>query len=259
MRISIITVSKNNSSGLEKTIASVISQRYQPYEHIVIDGGDDVKSKEVLEKYDNKILYLSEPDLGIYNAMNKGIDMCSGDYILFLNSGDHFTCENSLEFWVKKISNKNASIYFARILWHSFANHDLSVSDHNYLDKSWHLIYDNFPHSASMYQRKLFNDFGKYDESYIIMSDYEFNLRVLLNKGVTFHYSSLIVSTFYANGVSVDSLNKSIRDKENKLIREKYFNAALLRITKKNAFVSNSKYLRRILLSIFKSNLNRVY
>ena len=89
MKLSIITINLNNCKGLEKTIKSVISQRFTDYEFIVIDGGSDDESLECIKAHRNYIHYwVSEPDKGIYNAMNKGIAQAEGDYCLFLNSGD---------------------------------------------------------------------------------------------------------------------------------------------------------------------------
>jgi len=89
MRISIITINRNNCNGLRKTIESVISQSTSPFEFIVIDGASSDGSTNLLKEYSNAISYsVSEPDKGIYNAMNKGVVAAHGEYCLFLNSGD---------------------------------------------------------------------------------------------------------------------------------------------------------------------------
>ena len=91
MKYSIITINYNNCDGLEKTIQSVINQSYQNFEFIIIDGGSTDSSVEVIKKYSNKIDYwISEPDKGIYHAMNKGIIQAHGEYLNFMNSGDLF-------------------------------------------------------------------------------------------------------------------------------------------------------------------------
>ena len=98
MILSIITINYNNALGLKNTIESVISQSYQSFEYIVIDGDSSDGSKEVLSRFKDKITcVISEPDSGIYNAMNKGVKNASGDYCLFLNSGDTLADENVLE------------------------------------------------------------------------------------------------------------------------------------------------------------------
>lgn len=98
MLFSIITVNLNNYCGLLKTIKSVVEQTFRDYEWIIIDGGSTDGSKQLIEQYSQFISYwVSEPDTGIYNAMNKGIRVSSGDYLLFLNSGDWLASPTVLE------------------------------------------------------------------------------------------------------------------------------------------------------------------
>ena len=91
MKLSIITVNFNNVEGLRKTAESIVSQTFQDFEWIVIDGGSTDGSKELIEQYSDRIAYwCSEKDSGIYNAMNKGVRYAKGEYINFMNSGDCF-------------------------------------------------------------------------------------------------------------------------------------------------------------------------
>ena len=86
MKLSVITINFNNRDGLRKTIESVVNQTYKDFEYIVIDGGSTDGSVDVIKEYTDRIDYwVSEPDKGIYNAMNKGIDVAQGEYCLFLN------------------------------------------------------------------------------------------------------------------------------------------------------------------------------
>ena len=96
--VSIITINRNNLVGLRRTIASVLSQTWKEFEYIVIDGDSSDGSDEFIRTKDSLIdKWISEPDTGIYNAMNKGIKMASGEYLLFLNSGDELYSSNILE------------------------------------------------------------------------------------------------------------------------------------------------------------------
>src|SRR5690554_603900 len=102
--LSIITVNLNNQKGLQSTIESVISQTYQNFEHIIIDGGSVDNSIEVIKEFESifklkrkQLKWVSERDKGIYNAMNKGIKIANGDYLIFMNSGDTFFSNNTLE------------------------------------------------------------------------------------------------------------------------------------------------------------------
>src|SRR6478735_1115877 len=91
IQLSIITINYNNLQGLQKTIESVVSQSFKDFEYIIIDGGSTDGSKVLIEKYSESITYwVSEKDNGIYPAMNKGIQVANGEYLLFLNSGDWF-------------------------------------------------------------------------------------------------------------------------------------------------------------------------
>jgi glycosyltransferase involved in cell wall biosynthesis len=91
-RLSIITINLNNASGLQKTFDSIFSQDFTAIEYIVIDGQSEDGSQELIKQYAGKINYcISEKDTGIYNAMNKGISKATGDYLLFLNSGDYLS------------------------------------------------------------------------------------------------------------------------------------------------------------------------
>ena len=98
MKFSIITINYNNKDGLEMTINSVLGQSFQDFEYIIIDGGSTDGSIDVIKKYKSRIDYwVSEPDKGVYNAMNKGIGKATGEYINFMNSGDAYHLPSALE------------------------------------------------------------------------------------------------------------------------------------------------------------------
>ena len=117
MKYSIITVNLNNACGLEDTIISVFNQTCHDYEFLIIDGGSTDNSRTIIEQYQNQINYwVSEPDNGIFNAMNKGIKASRGEYLIFMNSGDCFyngkVLEDSLpylgtDFTIGKIKRKD--------------------------------------------------------------------------------------------------------------------------------------------------------
>ena len=111
MFISIVTINKNNLHGLKNTMESILAQTCDQYEWIIIDGGSSDGSVELIKDNASKIHYwVTEPDNGIYNAMNKGIDESSGDYILFLNSGDRFASPTIL-------SSYREAFLFRRCIW----------------------------------------------------------------------------------------------------------------------------------------------
>lgn len=112
MKISVITVCYNAGKDLEKTIKSVISQSYKDIEYIIIDGGSTDETKDILKKYSDKISkIISEPDKGLYDAMNKGINLASGDYINFMNAGDIFSDDEVVEKIVNALEADTDVIY----------------------------------------------------------------------------------------------------------------------------------------------------
>lgn len=101
-KLSIVTINRNNASGLENTIKSVIQLNFKDFEFIIVDGESNDNSVEIIKKYEEKIdLWISESDNGIYDAMNKGIRHSSGDYIHLLNSGDFYTNPYTLDFFTE--------------------------------------------------------------------------------------------------------------------------------------------------------------
>ena len=98
MKISIITVSYNAAKTIEQTISSVVNQTYQDIEYIIIDGGSTDGTMDIIRKYEDRIAYwISEPDKGIYDAMNKGIDVATGDYVYFLGADDRLVDANIID------------------------------------------------------------------------------------------------------------------------------------------------------------------
>ncbi|MBT8324244.1 MAG: glycosyltransferase, partial [Winogradskyella sp.] len=112
LKLSIITVNFNNAEGLKKTVDSVTAQTWKDFEYIIIDGSSTDGSTEVIKANKNIIdRWVSEPDEGVYQAMNKGISMANGEYLLFLNSGDHFYKDDVLEKFHKELKEQDL-IYF---------------------------------------------------------------------------------------------------------------------------------------------------
>jgi len=111
-KISIVTVTLNADKALEETARSVVCQTYKNIEFIIIDGGSSDNTLDVIKKYDNSIQHwVSEPDQGIYDAMNKGLDAATGDYVQFLNAGDYFVSSHSLESIIRAAQKHHDVIY----------------------------------------------------------------------------------------------------------------------------------------------------
>lgn len=215
-KLSIITININNAEGLRKTIESVVSQTYTDFEYIVIDGASTDNSAEVITEYADKFTYwVSESDKGIYNAMNKGILKASGDYCLFLNSGDWFVDENVLLNFYQ--SNFVEDIVSGNMLTYKDGNKRLRESVK--AEKlSFDLFYmDSLPHPATFIKRKLFFDYGLYNENNRIVSDWEFFLKTLVINNCSYNHFDRIISVFDLTGLSsqtaMGELTKNERQK----------------------------------------------
>ena len=162
MKLSIITINLNNDTGLKKTIESVINQTLKNFEFIIIDGGSTDRSVELIKEYAGQInYYVSEPDKGIYNAMNKGIRQTHGEYCFFLNSGDYFVKENVLEKVFNNIFDED--VVFGNLLVclnGKLVGKRRSKERLTFLDVYSGLI----KHQASFIKRQLFDKFGLYNE-----------------------------------------------------------------------------------------------
>lgn len=195
MLLSIITINFNNLDGLRKTVDSVLHQSFIDYEWIVIDGGSTDGSKELLEQNQEHFAYwCSEPDKGIYNAINKGIAHAKGDYIQFLNSGDWLYGSNTLEKAFTQIDGQ-FDIYYGDMIQ---VNDGGRLNPISYPDELGFLFfpYNNICHQATFYRRTLFDN-NPYDESFSIVSDWAMNLKLLF-EGRTFkHLDQIIV--YYDN------------------------------------------------------------
>lgn len=199
MKLSIITVNLNNCDGLQKTIDSVICQTFRDFEWIVIDGGSTDGSRELIEQYSERFAYwVSEPDKGIYYAMNKGIRVAKGEYLQFLNSGDWLHDNNVLKdvFSTKHFAGIVYCDYEFYVKDELFSTETLpSNLQFSYLVNHW------LGHSASFIKRELLAK-TPYDENYHIASDWKFFIQQALS-GQTFQHLARIVSCQDDTGISV--------------------------------------------------------
>ena len=199
-KISIITINFNNSKGLKKTFESVFAQSYKDFEYIVIDGGSNDGSKEVIEFHQNNIDYwVSEKDNGIYHAMNKGIQAAKGDYLLFMNSGDVLLSDiNILEICHSKL-NENIVAFdcFLRK-----ENQIIGKRTHVEKPTLFYVFKNGFKHQSTFIKRSLFKNLGFYNEKFRIAGDYEFWIRCFLEKNTTAKGYNIPIAIFQLDGIS---------------------------------------------------------
>ena len=226
-RLTIITINYNNASGLKKTMESVSNQTSKSFEYIVVDGNSIDGSVELIKKFDNNstvdsFLWISKPDSGIYNAMNKGIRMAKGEYIQFLNSGDTLAANDVTEKMLAYLFPSpqgervgvRSSILYGNMLKplpkrihrdRGFAGRQPSMLD---------FYTGTLNHSSAYIKRSLFDTYGLYDESLKIVSDWKWYLQVIALNGVIPIYKDIDVTIFDMNGISTVN---SCLDKEERL------------------------------------------
>jgi glycosyltransferase involved in cell wall biosynthesis len=221
--ISIITVNLNNFTGLKKTIKGVFEQTWKDFEFIVIDGGSNDGSKEFIESQNDKITYwVSEPDTGVYNGMNKGIVASRGEYLLFLNSGDYFYDEFVLEKINPTVKEEDLIYFNVKIR----GNSNNTVSYPPQLRFS-DLRYGTICHQAVFIKRKLFEKVGPYDESLKIVSDWKFFILALFKYNCSYRGVNKILTIYDTEGISAAESSKAVIAAERNEVLNKHFRALL--------------------------------
>lgn len=214
MRYSIITINYNNKDGLGKTIESVFRLSTSDFEYIIIDGGSEDGSVEIINQYADKITYwVSEKDNGIYHAMNKGVAQAHGDYCIFMNSGDCFHSSNVLE----SVSSYQEDIICGKV----HKGNSIIPSGH---DKPIITLIDlmrgSLPHQGMFIKRGLLVK-HQYDENYKIMSDWKFCVETLIFDNCSFRNIDVVVADYDTSGISTNS--NGLLPKEKGLIIKELF------------------------------------
>ena len=207
--LSIITVIYNRVNDIEKTINSVISQSFKDIEYIIIDGNSNDGTADIIRKYDEKIsFWISEPDTGIYNAMNKGIDKATGKYIQFMNAGDYFLDNDILE----KIFSKGQ---ISDIIYGDYYLSKDKKQMRNYPEQltMFYFYISSLGHQASFIKKKLFENY-KYNEKYKIVSDWEFFFKKIIFENCTTKHLGFPVCYFDLTGISESQSTKDLEKKE---------------------------------------------
>lgn len=220
MKLSIITINYNNFEGLQKTMQSVFEQTWKDFEYIIIDGGSNDGSKEALKSVSNKLDYwVSEPDKGVYNAMNKGILAAKGDYLLFLNSGDWLCDENSLGLLANNTEDKDI-VFGDNYYYHSEVKIDENklpdLISFNYL-----AFVNSIPHQASLIKRIFILKNGLYDENLKIVSDWKFFILSIFKWNASYIHVPHFICYYDFRGIS--STNKPLVEAEKKQLLEEEF------------------------------------
>ncbi|MBN2835778.1 MAG: glycosyltransferase [Candidatus Delongbacteria bacterium] len=209
MKLSIITINYNNAAGLEKTMQSVLSQTSQEFEYIVVDGASTDGSIDIIQQFNNSTIqqfnWVSEPDNGIYHAMNKGIRMAKGDYVQFLNSGDWLVDERVVDLMLAKLANND--ILVGRKV--SVQVNSMAYVDNNIIESlSLHTLYKStIQHPSAYIRRSLFDKYGFYDESLKIVSDWKWYINVIVLHEVKVSFVDVFVTFFDTSGISCSNFD----------------------------------------------------
>ncbi len=211
MQLSLITVAFNACASLEDTILSVQQQQYQNFEYILVDGGSIDGTPEMVKKYPETVSsFISEPDKGIYDAMNKGLKRATGDVVGFLHADDRFAHPRVLKDIMDVFDNKEVDVVYGdlqyvtsfeplRVLRHWKSG----VFSRQLIQKGWMP-----PHPTVYFKRSLLKKIGFFDTSFKISADYDWLLRLLLSEGVSIDYLPEVLVHMATGGAS----NKSIRN-----------------------------------------------
>ena len=210
MKLSIITINFNNRDGLQRTIDSVICQTWRDFEWIVIDGGSTDGSRELIEKYQDHFAYwCSEPDKGVYNAMNKGIKKSKGEYLQFLNSGDCLYNSDVLQKVFGK--ERKADILYGYMLVNGknvFANKAMMKPVLYWND----FIGNTLPHQSTFIKKAMFENYGYYDESYKIVADAKLFIKSIVWEKASYEFIPEKISLFEGGGISDSKVLYDERD-----------------------------------------------
>lgn len=213
MKVSVITVCKNAGLDIDRTARSVVSQTYLDLDWVIVDGGSTDGTLDRLDEYASRISSLvSEPDEGISDAFNKGIALATGDALVFMNAGDHFAANDSLE---RMVSGWDRSTY----RWLAAGGEARDESGKVMFrrtpparfDESFYRFGCQTFHPSVLIERSLFEEFGPYDLEYSIAMDYELWLR-LIARGVEPQLLPVMTSVFYLGGASGNKIKRFRED-----------------------------------------------
>ena len=200
-KYSIITVNLNNNEGLKRTIQSVIKQTSDVFEYIIIDGASNDGSTDIINRYADHIdKWVSEPDTGVYNAMNKGINLATGTYLLFLNSGDTLIEETTIEHIVPYLETIETDIVYGDLRFDSGIENEV----YHYPDKlTFEFMYNHsLGHPATFIHKKLFRHLGGYEEDYPICADWVFFTKAICLHNASYRHVPFVVANFTTDGMS---------------------------------------------------------
>jgi len=247
LKISIITVCYNSATTLEGAIKSVLAQNYIDIEHIVIDGGSTDGTACILKKYAGRVAKIvSEPDEGIYDAMNKGINLATGDAIGVLNSDDFYASNDVIENLVKSFSS-DADMVIGDVVFVDRVNVQKRLRYVSGLTFSpWLLRFGWMPpHPATFIRKNIYDTFGHYKSDFAIAADYDFCVRTLMSGSLRTVRTSTVLVTMRDGGASTGGFKSTV-----------VISREILRALRENRIYSNPLFVwSRLPLKFFRQKL----
>ena len=200
MKVSIITVCYNSAKTIRKTIESVLNQTYNNIEYIIVDGNSEDGTLNIIEEYREKfgdrLTVISEPDKGIYDAMNKGIQRATGALIGILNSDDYYE-QDAVSNMVNAMSAEKYQILYGFVRsWRNGEEYAIDRQSHKFLRQRM------IGHPACFVTKAVYDDFGCFDLQYVSVADYDFMLRMSEQDKIRFIPVDAIITNFALGGMS---------------------------------------------------------
>lgn len=208
MKISIITATYYSERTLRDTMESILCQTYQNYEYIIIDGASKDSTLDIIREYEprfkGRMRYISEPDEGIYDAMNKGLAMATGDVIGLLNSDDYYTSPDVLESVVEGFKGEYVDAVYADIHYVNYGNPEKSIRYYSSsVFRCWMMRFGMMPAHPSFYCRKaVYDQYGFFETTYRIAADFEMLVRLLFIHRIRTRYIKKDFVTMRLGGAS---------------------------------------------------------
>ena len=220
MKISIITATFNSAATIRDTLQSIASQQYSNIEHIIIDGLSNDGSLDIVKEFPHVSKVISEKDKGIYDAMNKGISLATGDVIGILNSDDIYTGPEVISTVAKTFSDINVKTSYADLQYVRSDNLNKVVRTWRSGNFSKRNFYYGWmpPHPTFFVRKEVYDKVGLFNISLRSAADYELMLRILIKHGITVHYIPRVIVKMRAGGMSNASFkNRITANKEDRL------------------------------------------
>jgi len=214
MKVSIITAALNNAGTIEDAITSILGQKHNNMEHIVVDGGSKDGTLEIIKKYEEQISkVISEQDNGVYEAMNKGLKVATGDIVAFLNADDFYANEEVVAKIVETMLANNVDCCYGDLEYVARDNPEKTIrrwKSHSYRDdlfeKGWHP-----PHPTFVVKRQIYEEYGYFNLKFKIAADYELMLRFMKKHDIKSCYIPSVLVKMRAGGKSNKNLSQIIK------------------------------------------------